>query len=134
VHRTKRFAQVARQLAGEMIGHPAQVFFDLDSTVLTVYGHQEKSAVGYNPKSPSHPPLLCFEGRTQTQDCWERNSAGNVHVSTVTIPLLERAFVKLADPSRRFACAPMAPSSITNYRVDREKARILRDRCQADVR
>src|SRR5713101_9011776 len=29
-----------------MIGHPAQIIFDLDSTVLTVYGRQERAAVG----------------------------------------------------------------------------------------
>lgn len=85
----------------EMIGHPAQVIFDLDSTVLTVYGRQEQAAVGYNPKKrgrPSYLPLLCFEGRTQ--DCWEGSyHAGNVHVTTVTIPLLERAFAKLPEPA-----------------------------------
>ncbi len=83
-----------------MLGQSPGPIFDLDSTVLTVYGRQEKSAVGYNPKKrgrPSYLPLLCFEGRTQ--DCWEGSyHAGNVHVSTVTIPLLERAFVKLPQP------------------------------------
>ncbi len=81
----------------EMIGHPARPIFDLDSTVLTVYGRQERAEVGYNPKKrgrPSYLPLLCFEG--STQDCWEGSyHSGNVHVSTVTIPLLERAFAKL---------------------------------------
>lgn len=84
-----------------MLGRSARPLFDLDSTVLTVYGRQEKSAVGYNPKKrgrPSYLPLLCFEGRTQ--DCWEGSyHAGNVHVSTMTIPLLERAFAKLPQPS-----------------------------------
>ncbi len=83
-----------------MIGHPAQIIFDLDSTVLTVYGRQERAAVGYNPKKrgrPSYLPLLCFEGRTQ--DCWEGSyHSGNVGVSTVTVPLLERAFAKLPKP------------------------------------
>ncbi len=57
----------------------------------------------YNPKKrgrPSYLPLLCFEGRTQ--DCWEGSyHAGNVHVSTITIPPLERAFVKLPKPPRQ---------------------------------
>jgi len=81
----------------EMVGRPAGPIFDLDSTVLTVYGRQERAEVGYNPKKrgrPSYLPLLCFEG--STQDCWEGSyHSGNVHVSTVTIPLLERAFAKL---------------------------------------
>jgi hypothetical protein len=96
----KAFLRLHDRWRAEMLGHPAQVIFDLDSTVLTVYGHQEKSAIGYNPKKrgrPSYHPLLCFEGRTQ--DCWEGSyQAGNVHVSTVTRPLLERAFAKLPKP------------------------------------
>lgn len=44
-----------------------RVLFDLDSTVLTVYGHQEKARRGYNPRKhgrPSYHPLVCFEGQT----------------------------------------------------------------------
>lgn len=85
----------------EMIGRPARPIFDLDSTVLTVYGRQEQAAVGYNPKKrgrPSYLPLLGFEGRTQ--DGWEGSyHAGNVYASTVTIPWLERAFAKLPEPT-----------------------------------
>ncbi len=84
----------------EMIRRSASVIFDLDSTVLTVYGRQERATVGYNPKKrgrPSYLPLLCFEGRTQ--DCWEGGYyPGNTYVSTVTIPLLGRAFAKLSEP------------------------------------
>lgn len=75
----------------------SRVIFDLDSTVLTVYGRQEKAEVGYNPKKrgrASHLPLLCFEGHSR--DCWEGSyHPGNTNVCTVTIPLLERAFAKL---------------------------------------
>src|SRR2546422_2378377 len=82
-----------------MIGRSAHVIFDLDSTVLTVYGRQERAEVGYNPKKrgrPSYLPLLCFEGNTQ--DCWEGSyHPGDTHVSTITIPLLERAFAKLPE-------------------------------------
>jgi hypothetical protein len=104
----QRFARVGRNAwvklhdrwRAEMIGRPARPLFDLDSTVLTVYGRQERAEVGYNPKKrgrPSYLPLLCFEGKTQ--DCWDGSyHSGNVHVSTVTIPLLERAFAKLAEP------------------------------------
>ncbi len=55
-----------------MIGHRTRAIFDLDSTVLTVYGRQERAEVGYNPEKrgrPSYLPLLCFEGNMQ--DCWE---------------------------------------------------------------
>jgi len=84
-----------------MIGQRGRVIFDLDSTVLTVYGQQERAQVGYNPKKrgrPSYLPLLCFEGRTQ--DCWEGSyHSGNVSASTVAIPLLQRAFAKLPEPT-----------------------------------
>jgi len=84
----------------QRIGHPPQVLFDLDSTVLTVYGRQQRAAVGYNPKKrgrPSYLPLLCFEGRTQ--DCWEGSyHPGNTGAASVTLPLLERAFAKLPKP------------------------------------
>ncbi|HEV2315442.1 MAG TPA: IS1380 family transposase [Candidatus Acidoferrales bacterium] len=84
-----------------MLARPAQTIFDLDSTVLTVYGHQEQAQVGYNPKKrgrPSYLPLLCFEGRTQ--DCWEGSyHLGNTNASTVAIGLLERAFAKLPQPA-----------------------------------
>jgi hypothetical protein len=82
-----------------MLAQSARAIFDLDSTVLTVYGHQQQAEVGYNPKKrgrPSYLPLLCFEG--QTQDCWEGSyHAGNIHVTTVTIPLLKQAFAKLPE-------------------------------------
>jgi len=85
-----------------MLGHPSQALFDLDSTVLTVYGRQERAEVGYNPKKRgrrSYLPLLCFEGNTQ--DCWEGSyHPGDTHVSTITIPLLERAFAKLPEAVR----------------------------------
>ena len=85
-----------------MLGQPARVIFDLDSTVLTVYGRQERAKVGCNPKKRGHPaylPLLCFEGNTQ--DCWEGSyHPGDTQVSTITIPLLERAFAKLPEAIR----------------------------------
>lgn len=85
-----------------MLGQPSQGIFDLDSTVLTVYGRQERAEVGCNPKKrgrPSYLPLLCFEGNTQ--DCWEGSyHPGNTHVSTITIPLLEHAFPKLPESIR----------------------------------
>src|SRR2546422_9236091 len=104
----QRFAQEGRSALlrlhdrsrAAMLAQPPRAIFNLDSTVLPVYGHQERAAVGYNPKKrgrPSYLPLLCFEGRTQ--DCWEGSyHSGNVGVSTVTVPLLERAFAKLPKP------------------------------------
>jgi len=85
-----------------MLGQPAQAIFDLDSTVLTVYGRQERAQVAYNPKKrgrPSYLPLLCFEGNTR--DCWEGSyHPGRTNVSTITVPLLEQTFRKLPAPIR----------------------------------
>ena len=57
----------------------ARLVFDLDATVLTVYGRREQARVGYNPQKrgrPSYQPLLCFEGHTR--DCWHGElCAGN---------------------------------------------------------
>jgi DDE family transposase len=85
-----------------MLGQTSQAIFDLDSTVLTVFGRQERAQVAYNPKKrgrPSYLPLLCFEGNTQ--DCWEGSyHTGRTNVSTITVPLLERSFRKLPAPIR----------------------------------
>jgi hypothetical protein len=60
---------------------PTRLIFDLDSTVLTVYGKQEQARVGYNPHKrgrPSYHPLLCFEGITR--DYWHGElRAGDAH-------------------------------------------------------
>lgn len=64
---------------------PTSLIFDLDSTVLPLYGWKiEKAKVGYNPKKrgrPSYHPLLCFEGHTR--DTWHGVlRPGNTHAAT----------------------------------------------------
>jgi Transposase DDE domain group 1 len=47
--------------------HRSRLIFDLDSTVLTVLGHQEGAEVGYNPRyrgKRSYDPLLCLEANS----------------------------------------------------------------------
>lgn len=47
--------------------HRSRLIFDLDSTVLTVFGRQEGAAVGYNPRyrgKRSYDPLLCIEANS----------------------------------------------------------------------
>lgn len=79
-----------------MVPH-RRVILDLDTTVLTVFGRQEKSAVGYNPKRrgrPSYLPLFCFEGGTR--DVWQGSyHPGNTNPSAIVRPFLAHAFVKL---------------------------------------
>ncbi len=74
-----------------------QPIVDLDASVLTVYGRQQRSAVGYNPRKrgrPSYLTVLCFEGHTR--DCLEGAlHPGTTHVLKVIRPMIEQALGKL---------------------------------------
>lgn len=76
---------------------PTRVIFDLDSTVLVLYGKQEMAHIGYNPIKrgrPSYHPLLCFNGITK--DFWHGElRPGDTHTSAGTIDLLITSFTKL---------------------------------------
>jgi hypothetical protein len=76
---------------------PIRVIFDLDSTVLVLYGKQEFAKIGYNPIKkgrPSYHPLLCFNGITK--DFWHGElRAGDTHTSTGILKLLDASFAKL---------------------------------------
>jgi hypothetical protein len=80
-----------------------RVLFDLDSTVLTVYGRQEQARIGYNPHKrgrPSYHPLVCFEG--QTKDCWHGElRPGDAHTATGTVELLQACFTKIPETVRQ---------------------------------
>jgi hypothetical protein len=73
--------------------------FDLDSTVLTLYGKQEQAKVGYNPKKPGRPsyhPLLCFE--SQTKDFWHGLlRPGDTSSMTDAISFMRTCFAKLPE-------------------------------------
>lgn len=79
--------------------------FDLDSTVLVLYGKQEKARIGYNPIKhgrPSYHPLLCFEGHTR--DFWHGElRPGDAHTATGTLDLLKACFAKLPPTARAVA-------------------------------
>lgn len=76
---------------------PSRLLFDLDSTVLVVYGHQEGAAKGYNPIKPGrkcYNPLLCFEG--QTKDFWQGElRPGDAYTSSGVLALLTASFAKI---------------------------------------
>jgi len=76
---------------------PTKVIFDLDSTVLTLYGKQEMARIGYNPQKrgrPSYHPLLCFNGITK--DFWHGElRPGDAHTARGTVELLKASFSKL---------------------------------------
>jgi hypothetical protein len=76
---------------------PTRVIFDVDSTVLVVYGKQEQARIGYNPIKrgrPSYHPLLCFEGRSR--DFWHGElRPGDAHTASGILDLLEACFSKI---------------------------------------
>jgi len=73
---------------------------DLDSTVIGVYGSQEGSAKGFNPKKKgpkSYHPLLCFIA--ETREClhsWFRT--GVVKKKRYILPRLDPIFIPLLEP------------------------------------
>jgi hypothetical protein len=79
---------------------PTRLIFDVDSTVLVLYGKQEQARIGYNPIKrgrPSYHPLLCFEG--QTKDYWHGElRPGDAHTAGGVRTLLQACFAKRTDP------------------------------------
>jgi hypothetical protein len=52
------------QFLTHLPSHRSRLILDLDSTVVTSFGHQEGASVGYNPRDRgkrSYQPLLCVE-------------------------------------------------------------------------
>ena len=96
-----------------------RVLFDLDSTVLTLYGRQEKARVGYNPHKrgrPSYHPLVCFEGATK--DFWHGElRAGDAPPALGTVWLLRACFAKLPATVRQIRVR--ADAGFYDYKVVR---------------
>lgn len=84
-------------------GHRRRYVFDVDSTVLVVYGDQEGAERGYNPTKRgrrSYHPLLCFEGGSQ--QFWDGElRPGNTHTATGTLDLLTACLHKIPAEHRR---------------------------------
>jgi hypothetical protein len=106
-HHIRQLVQVHEILRKSFFDRPqkrASLVFDLDSTVLIVYGRKvEKARVGYNSKEPgrrSYHPLLCFEaGR---QEFWHGSlRPGNAATSTGAVPFLKVCLAKIPRPMAR---------------------------------
>jgi hypothetical protein len=73
------------------------LIFDLDSTVVIVYGRAEGARVGYNPKKPgrrSYHPLLCFEA--YFHEFWHGSlRPGNAASSTGAVPFIKVCLAKV---------------------------------------
>jgi len=86
-----------RQNLFVQLGPVYSSIIDTDTTVLTVYGHQEGSAVGYNPfhrGKKSFCPIILSEGKLGLTLNFELRS-GNIYPSTKAVILLEQALNKL---------------------------------------
>ena len=77
--------------------HRSRLIFDLDSTVVTVFGQQEHAAVGYNPRyrgKRSYNPLLCIEANSTY--LWDTElRAGNASTWEGSPELLDTCFVNV---------------------------------------
>jgi len=97
LHQINRVHDTLRLSLFHKPNNRSSVILDMDSTVLTVYGNQEGSAIGFNPHKqgrPSYHPLLCFEGHTR--DYWHGYfRPGNTGSASEAKPFLEECFAKI---------------------------------------
>ena len=105
----RQFARLHDSLRAHLFALPRQrtsLVFDVDSTVLIVYGRAEGARVGYNPKKRgrrSYHPLLCFEAGFQ--EFWHGSlRPGDAGASSGAIPFLQ-------------VCLAKAPSTIARSRI-----------------
>lgn len=105
----KQLFQLHDRLRKQFILVPSPInrpIFDLDSTVLTVYGKLQGARIGYNPHKrgrPSYHPVICFE--SHTKDCWHAIfRPGDTHPGSIGLD-----FVK--------DCLKKVPSYIQSIRI-----------------
>jgi hypothetical protein len=77
--------------------HRSRLILDLDSTVVTVFGHQDGAEVGYNPRARgkrSYNPLLCIEANSSY--LWDTElRAGNTGTWDGSVELLDTCFANV---------------------------------------
>jgi hypothetical protein len=77
--------------------HRSRLIFDLDSSVVTVFGRQEKAEVGYNPRyrgKRSYNPLLCIEANSSY--LWDTElRPGNAGTWDGSVELMANCFVNV---------------------------------------
>src|SRR3989441_5259078 len=74
--------------------HRSRLIFDLDSSVVTVFGRQQKAEVGYNPRyrgKRAYNPLLCLEANSSY--LWDTElRPGNAGTWDGSLQLLDTCF------------------------------------------
>ena len=99
-----RFRQQLRRLNDRLLqhfihlpDHRSRLIFDLDSTVVTIFGHQDGAEVGYNPRyrgKRSYNPLLCMEANSSY--LWDAElRGGNAGTWDGSIEMLETCFANV---------------------------------------
>jgi len=77
--------------------HRSRLIFDLDSTVVTVFGRQEHAEVGYNPRyrgKRSYNPLLCIEANSSY--LWDTElRPGNAGTWDGSVELMATSFLNV---------------------------------------
>jgi hypothetical protein len=77
--------------------HRSRLIFDLDSTVVTTFGHQDGAEIGYNPRyrgKRSYNPLLCIEANSTY--LWDAElRAGNASTWGGSVELLDTCFTNV---------------------------------------
>src|ERR1017187_9292017 len=77
--------------------HRSRLILDLDSTVVTVFGRQDRAEVGYNPRyrgKRSYNPLLCIESNSSY--LWDVElRTGNAGTWDGSIELLDTCFMNV---------------------------------------
>src|ERR1700686_2310823 len=94
--------------------HRSRLIFDLDSSVVTVFGRQQKAEVGYNPRyrgKRSYNPLLCLEANSSY--LWDTElRPGNAGTWDGSVELMATCFVKVPRDIRfRLQPSPGDPRS-----------------------
>lgn len=77
--------------------HRSRLIFDLDSSVVAVFGHQERAEVGYNPRyrgKRSYNPLLCIEANSSY--LWDTElRPGNASTWDGSVELMATCFLNV---------------------------------------
>jgi hypothetical protein len=102
----RQLVRLHDRLRAQLFGHPqvpSRLLLDLDAVVFTIYGHQQKARVGYNPKKRgrrSYHPLLCFEA--SRHEFWHGSlRPGDAGDSTGVVDFLKRCQAKVPRGWRR---------------------------------
>lgn len=108
-HEVKNIVRLHDKLRGLVFHLPTirgSLIFEIDSTVLVIYGKKQGAQIGYNPKKRgrrSYQPLLCFEA--QSQEFWH----GSLRPGNINAVSGASAFIRV--------CLAKVPGNIARSRI-----------------